>query len=103
VVEITISVQDNKAVLTIDGELREDGAAKLKEELTGLLAKNLTEVEIDMRGVHYMGSSSIGKILLFYKNFAIKGGSLRIVNLADPLLELFTELKLNTLFSISGI
>ncbi len=100
--DINITFDDQKACLVINGELDEQGAEDLKGQFNQLLQKQLSEVVVDMNGVDHMGSSSIGKILLFYKNFAIAGGDLQVINLADHLFELFTELKLNTLFKISG-
>jgi len=102
VLEIKVNLEGKRAVVMVSGELGENGAEEFKGQLTPLLTKQLSEVVIDMNGVDYMGSSAIGKILLFYKNFAVSGGSLQVINLAAHLLELFTELKLNTLFSISG-
>ena len=58
-------------------------------------------IVLDMAGVTHIGSSGIGKILLFYKNLAIKNSRLEVCGLSPMLYELFHELKLDSLFTIS--
>ncbi len=100
--EFTTKITGDKAVIQVSGELGEKAAEDLKAQFTELLAKKMSEVVVDLYGVDFMGSSAIGKILLFYKNLAVTGGTIRVINLSEHILELFNELKLNTLFVVSG-
>jgi len=101
-VEITAQQEGETAILHIAGTIDEQGAEKLKQQFNNLPLDRLTEVVLDLEGVNQMGSSGIGKILLFYKNLGVKGGHLKVINLAGHLHELFRELKLDTLFTVSG-
>lgn len=94
--------QDEKRVrISLQGILDEKGAEELKSRFGQLQLDNVNEVEIDCSRVQHVGSSGIGKMLLLYKHLASKGGKLRVVNLPGPIYELFTELKMDTLFTVT--
>lgn len=98
--EITVSRNENSGRVEIRGDVDEKGAELLKAKLREMA--NLKEVTIDMGDVAYIGSSGIGKLLLFYKNIAMQGGRVFLVNVQNDVLQLFRELKLDTIFVISG-
>lgn len=87
--------------IVLQGIVDEKGAEELKKQVIQLNLDSVREVVIDCRKVRHIGSSGIGKMLLIYKKLASSGGAFSVVNLPPPMFELFTELKLNTLFSIT--
>ncbi len=97
---LKVEKNDAKATVFISGNIDIPGAEDLKKTLAGLTEENLTDVVIDFTGVTFIGSSGIGKLLLFYKNFTAKGGSLSIINLSDEIIALFKAIKLDKLFNI---
>ena len=101
-VDITVEQVGKMAKVSITGQVDEHGAEELKEQVAKLAMNELEEVVIDFKGVEVLGSSGIGKLLLIYKNLAMNGGKLSVINLAGHLFELFKELKLDTIFSVSG-
>lgn len=98
--EITQRQEGQRTVLEVSGHIDEAGAEMLKSRFHQLDLTVIKEVDIDMRKVSHIGSSGIGKLLLFYKNLAVKGGSLQVKGLAPHLYDLFVELKLDSLFPI---
>ena len=98
--EIDIALHGDSAVITLAGTIDEQGAEDLKKAFASLELEGLREVTVDFHGVDYIGSSGIGKLLLFYKNLGVHGGRLAAVGLSDPIFELFRELKLDTIFSV---
>ena len=97
---LKVEKNEGKAVVFISGNIDIPGAEDLKKTLAGLGEDDLNAVVIDFTGVTFIGSSGIGKLLLFYKNFTAKGGSLSIVNLSDEIVALFKAIKLDKLFNI---
>ncbi|MFA7382568.1 MAG: STAS domain-containing protein [Desulfurivibrionaceae bacterium] len=87
--------------IALQGIVDEKGAEDLKKQVLQLDLDSVREVVIDCREVRHIGSSGIGKMLLLYKKLASKGGSFSVVNLSAPMFELFTELKLDTLFTVT--
>ncbi|MFH7319769.1 STAS domain-containing protein [Desulfurivibrio sp. D14AmB] len=99
--QIETSQQDAKVRVSIQGTINEKGAEELKSCFKQLSLATVEEVEIDCGRVQHIGSSGIGKILLLYKALTSQGGKLAVVNLPGPIHELFTELKLDTLFTVT--
>ncbi len=96
------TIQDgNRVRIVLNGVLDEKGAEELKSRIKQLNLGQVTEVTIDCQQVKHIGSSGIGKILLLYKHLTTNGGNLTVSGLSTPLYELFTELKMDTLFSVS--
>ena len=56
--------------------------------------------KLDFDEVNFIGSSGIGKLLLFYKKFTAKGGKVSIINLNKEISALFKAIKLDKLFNI---
>lgn len=99
--QIEATQHNDKACIFIDGFVDEKGAEQLKQKITQLPLASLRKVEIDCGKVKHIGSSGIGKLLLLYKQLASHGGNMKVINLSGPLFELFTELKMDTLFTIT--
>lgn len=77
------------------------GNEELKNSFQGLNLSFVKEVVLDFGKVNHIGSAGIGKLLLLYKDLATAGGNIRIENLPGALSELFRELKLHTIFTIT--
>jgi anti-sigma B factor antagonist len=89
-----------RGCIEVIGDIDERGAELFKAKLKEL--QQLDEVAIDFSGVKYVGSSGIGKLLLFYKNVGVHGGKISVTHLQPDLFRLFKELKLDTIFSITA-
>lgn len=98
--EIKAQVDGQTATIRVSGNVDERGADALKQQFSSLPVASLKEVVVDMKDVTNIGSSGIGKLLLFYKSLAVGGGVLRVINLPPHLHDLFLELKFDTLFTI---
>jgi anti-sigma B factor antagonist len=72
----------------------------LKKSFNQIAENNPKEVCIDFDEVNFIGSSGIGKLLLFYKKFTSKGGKVQILNLNKEIKALFKAIKLDKLFNI---
>lgn len=100
--EVELSRNDNLTRLNVKGIIDEKGADELKTIFKQIDTAATKEVAIDCREVQHIGSSGIGKILLLYKHLATEGNRLSVINLPEDLFNLFKELKLDTLFHVSG-
>lgn len=95
------TTQGETVVLTLSGTIDEEGAAALKQHFNTLPHSRIKELVIDLADISHIGSSGIGKLLLFYKNMAAHQGTIRLIRVPQPIHNLFTELRLDTLFSMS--
>lgn len=94
------TVQGETVFFTLSGTIDEEGAAALKQQFNALPHSQIKELVIDLAEVSHIGSSGIGKLLLFYKNIAARKGTIRLVRVPRPIHDLFTELRLDTLFAM---
>lgn len=85
----------------LKGKVDESGAELLNQRFNQLQLSQVRELAIDMTACSYIGSSGIGKLLLFYKHLASHDGTLRLENVPPATCELLRELKLDTLFAIT--
>jgi anti-anti-sigma factor len=97
--EINIMKDVNQATVEVGGDIDEKGAEQLKEGILELAT--LKDITFDFKDVKYIGSSGIGKLLLFYKNVAMHEGAIKIINLQTNIYNLFREMKLDTIFTIT--
>ena len=97
--EIKIMKDANQATVEVIGDIDEKGAEKLKESILDLVTSK--EITFDFREVKYIGSSGIGKLLLFYKNVAMHEGTIKIANVQTDIYKMLREMKLDTIFTIT--
>jgi len=98
--DINIVREQTVTRVELAGSIDVEGAEVLKKNLGQLVGEGAREVELDFKGVHFIGSSGIGKLLLFYKNFTAQGGKIRILHLNSDLQALFKAIRLDRLFNI---
>lgn len=99
---VRIAEEGDKTTVFISGSVDIPGAENLKKTFNQISDANPMpkEVWVDFSEVNFIGSSGIGKLLLFYKKFTSKGGKVLIVNLNKEITALFKAIKLDKLFNI---
>ncbi len=97
---VNISNQDNKTIISISGNIDIPASEELKKIFSKIVDTGVKNVEIDFKGVEFIGSSGLGKLLMFYKNLSSKGGNVKIVNMNEDIKILFKAIKLDKIFSI---
>jgi anti-sigma B factor antagonist len=97
---IRIANEGEKTTVYLSGSIDIPGAETLKKSFNQIAENNPKEVCIDFDEVNFIGSSGIGKLLLFYKKFTSKGGKVQILNLNKEIKALFKAIKLDKLFNI---
>jgi anti-sigma B factor antagonist len=99
---VKLANEGEKVTVYISGSVDIPGAESLKKTFNQIAETNPLpkEVWVDFGEVNFIGSSGIGKLLLFYKKFTSKGGKVMIVNLNKEITALFKAIKLDKLFNI---
>ena len=98
--KINVKNQDNKTIIFISGNIDIPASEELKKLFTDIVDTGVKEVEVDFTGVEFIGSSGLGKLLMFYKNLSSKGGTVKIVNMNEDIKVLFKAIKLDKIFGI---
>ena len=98
--EIDLTRNGEQARFTIRGEIDETGAEAMKSAFQQLGPGACQEVIFDFDAVTHIGSAGLGKLLLFYKQMATHGGTLKITHTPALIFELFKQLKLTDIITI---
>ncbi len=98
---IDLTYDDKTVLMKVEGILTSDNSYLLQDKLTEILNSEATNLEMDFLECRNISSTGIGKILLFYKDFAAKGGEMEVIRCSHSVYELFSMLKLNQLFTVN--
>jgi anti-sigma B factor antagonist len=99
--EVAVTQVGNSPHIVVRGEVDERGAEELKHRFGELKLVAGADVVFDFGGVTHIGSAGIGKLLLFYKTVASIGGTIQIERATATIVDLFQQLKLDTIFTMS--
>ena len=87
--------------IKVSGAVDTSAAEILRSELNKITNQKPQQVVMDLSLVPTMGSSGIGKILMFFKNLDSIKSSFEIKGIHENLYNIFKAVKLDKLFSIS--
>ena len=98
--ELSVDKTQTGVRFIIGGEINEPGAEILKAKFKDLDKSSIKTLILDFNKVTHIGSAGIGKLLLFYKDIALNGGQIEIINVSAAIYDLLMTLKLNSVFKI---
>lgn len=92
--ECRYASRDGLARIELSGRLDQQGMIALKQALLRVESEEIQRVDLDFRGVTYIGSTGIAALLQLHKRLTSRGGSLGLNNLSEDISSLFATLKL---------
>ncbi len=99
--EITTKQQPDAFLIRISGSVDTEAAEKLRTELAKVIKLNPKKVVMNLSQVPSIGSSGIGKILIFYKELDKQRVAFEIKGIHENIYNIFKSIKLDKLFPIS--
>lgn len=99
---ISITQENGTVLVTLQGEIDECGAEEIKTQFREVAQRAPHAVAVDFAGVSHIGSAGISKLLVFYKDLAMRVASLSLIRVPPLLYQLFCEMKLDTIFAITA-
>ena len=99
--EVTTKNTGDALIVKVSGAVDTEAAEMLRVELRKIIKLRPAKVVMDLSLVPTMGSSGIGKILIFFKGFDSSKASFEIKGIHENLYNIFKAVKLNKLFPIS--
>ncbi|HDP25273.1 MAG TPA: anti-sigma factor antagonist [Deltaproteobacteria bacterium] len=93
--------RDDTLIVKVTGPVDTNEAELLRNELYKIIKQKPHKVVMDLSLVPTMGSSGIGKILIFFKGLNSMGSHFEIKGIHKNLYGVFKAVKLDKLFSIS--
>jgi anti-anti-sigma factor len=101
IMEVTTRKTDEALLVKVSGAVDTEAAEVLRTELGKVLKLHPKKVIMDLSLVPTMGSSGIGKILIFFKGLDSSSSSFEIKGIHENLYNIFKAVKLDKLFPIS--
>lgn len=99
-IECQIDNEQKIKVFHVEGELDVHHVKNLKSEIMDSIESTAWTYELNMNKVSYLDSSGLGMLVYIKKEIGRHSGKLRIVNLNEPVLNVFRLTKLDEFFEI---
>jgi anti-anti-sigma factor len=99
--DVTTKVNGDTLIVKVSGAVDTSAAEILRSELNKIAGQRQKKVVMDLSMVPTMGSSGIGKILMFFKSLDSSKASFEIKGIHENLFNIFKAVKLDKLFPIS--
>ena len=93
--KIIKSLQEKHLSVRLEGRLDTLSSPKLKQELQFFLG-SVDELVFDFSDLEYVTSAGLRVLLALHNSLKQRGGSLKILNVSDPLMEVFEDTGLAT-------
>lgn len=84
---ITKTVENNRAVLSVEGWLDTKAAPELGKEISVL--SDIKELVLDFEELEYIASSGLREVLAAYKKMQGVNGTFSVVNVGSEVMEVF--------------
>jgi anti-sigma B factor antagonist len=98
---ITFQISDKYSVIKIDiDQLLGYEAQEFQDAILDSLEKNASVIIVDLSKVKYISSWGIGMLIHGLATTANRGGSFKIVGLADNVMQVFQKVKIDTVLDI---
>ena len=88
--EINKAISNQNVIITLKGRLDTMTAPQLDGEAKSIDFDEVETVTLNLKDIEYISSSGLRVILALYKNLKSKGGNLKIVNVSNTIMELFS-------------
>lgn len=88
--EINKAISNQNVIITLKGRLDTMTAPQLDDEAKNINFDEVETVTLNLKDLEYISSSGLRVILALYKNLKSKGGNLKIVNVSNTIMELFS-------------
>lgn len=100
-IECQIDNEQKIKVFHVEGELDVHHVKNLKSEIMDSIESTGWTYELNMNKVSYLDSSGLGMLVYIKKEIGRHNGKLRILNLNEPVLNVFRLTKLDEFFEIA--
>ncbi len=99
--DVATKVNGDTLIVKVSGAVDTGAAEILRSELNKIAGQRPKKVVMDLSMVPTMGSSGIGKILMFFKSLDSAKAGFEIKGIHENLYNIFKAVKLDKLFPIS--
>lgn len=88
--EIKTSRSNQNLIISLTGRLDTMTSPQLEEEINHSDLDGIETVTLNLRELEYISSAGLRVVIMLYKNLEKLGGKLRLVNVNDMVMEIFS-------------
>ena len=98
--QITTNISNQNLIISLSGRLDTITSPQLEEEISRISFDEIETVTLNMRELEYISSAGLRVILMLYKKLTSVKGKLRLVNVNDMIMEIFTMTGMDSFLEI---
>jgi len=98
--KITIEKKEVETIMSLSGQLDTLTATDFEKEIHNILANNVLSVILDGSELTYVSSAGLRLLLTLQKGMTAKGGTLRLRNIKEDIMEIFNITGFSSILTI---
>ena len=101
--QITTNISNQNLIISLSGRLDTVTSPQLEEEINRSSFEEIETVTLNMRSLEYISSAGLRVILMLHKKLAGINGRLKLINVNDMIMEIFTMTGMDSFLEIEKL
>lgn len=101
--QITTNISNQNLIISLSGRLDTITSPQLEEEINSNSFDEIETVTLNMRSLEYISSAGLRVILMLYKKLTSAKGKLKLINVNDMIMEIFTMTGMDSFLEIEKL
>lgn len=98
--QITTNISNHNLIISLSGRLDTITSPQLEEEINRNSFDEIETVTLNMRELEYISSAGLRVVLKLHKKMTAQGGQLKLINVNDMIMEIFTMMGMDSFLEI---
>lgn len=98
--QITTNISNQNLIISLSGRLDTITSPQLEEEINRNSFDEIETVTLNMRALEYISSAGLRVVLKLHKKMTAKSGQLKLINVNDMIMEIFTMTGMDSFLEI---
>lgn len=100
--QITTNISNHNLIISLSGRLDTITSPQLEEEINRNSFDEIETVTLNMRALEYISSAGLRVVLKLHKKMTAQGGQLKLINVNDMIMEIFTMTGMDSFLEIEN-
>lgn len=98
--QITTNISNHNLIISLSGRLDTITSPQLEEGIHRNSFDEIETVTLNMRELEYISSAGLRVVLKLHKKMTAQGGQLKLINVNDMIMEIFTMTGMDSFLEI---
>ena len=101
--KITTNISNQNLIISLSGRLDTITSPQLEDEINRNAFDEIETVTLNMRALEYISSAGLRVVLKLHKKMTAQGGQLKLINVNDMIMEIFTMTGMDSFLEIEKL